>query len=111
MPYKKKIIQVEIFRKSYDGERFWIPFGDFPKDLLPTDKVMIDQDPGYYSENNSWDPSTTLKIWRDREETDEELEERKQFWTKKAEEGKKQRYEEYLKLKKEFENETEKNPN
>ena len=39
----------------------------------------------------------------ERLETDEEFEKRKKFWADKKEEGRKSRYEQYLKLKKEFE--------
>ena len=102
---KKEIKSDVIFRKHYDGCRRWFKFEDLPKNLLPTDKIDFEKIEGFYSENNSWDDHTELIVYRDREETDEEFEKRKLFWEGKKVESKKLRYQEYLKLKKEFENE------
>jgi len=100
---KKELVQEEIFKKSYEGSQSGIPFGDLPKDLLPTDKIFIEYDEGFYSENNSWDPYTRLHVFRNREETDAEFEERKAWWDEKKEVSRKNRYKDYLKLKQEFE--------
>lgn len=102
---KKEIKSDVIFNKHYEGYREWFKFEDLPKDLLPTDKIRFEKTERFYSENESWDDYTELIVYRDREETDEEFEKRKLFWEKKKEESKKLRYESYLKLKKEFENE------
>jgi len=102
---KKNKVYIELFSKRYDGERDKIPFGDLPKDLLDTDDISIHTDPGYYSENNSWDSFTELKVFRQREETDEECNKR---FLKQAElkaQSRTNRYNNYLQLKKEFENE------
>ena len=99
----KKTINDEIFEKRYDGEERDIPFGDLPTDLQPTDIIRIESDPGHYSENNSWDPNTTIRILRPRLETDEELAERLERSELFLEERKKNRYQNYLKLKEEFE--------
>ena len=100
---KKELVREEIFKKRYEGHQSGIPFGDLPKDLLPTDAIAIEYDEGFYSENNSWEPFTKIHIYRNREETDTEFEERRDWWAKKNEESRKDRYEDYLRLKKEFE--------
>lgn len=99
----KQIISEVIFEKTYSGERRYFKVSDLPADILATDKIEFWIEEGYYSENNSYDASTHLKVLRDRIENDEEFEKRKKFWADKKEEGRKSRYEQYLKLKKEFE--------
>jgi len=76
---------------------------DIPKDLLPDDKIYCIVDPGSYSEDDYWNPSTEYKIVRLRDQTDEEFQKEVEWWEKKKEESRKARYESYLKLKKEFE--------
>lgn len=101
---KKEIVREKIFSKRYEGIRTSILVSDLPKNILPTDSIDIEKVEGYYSENNSWDDHTNLIVYREREETDDELEKRKLFWEKKKQESKKARFEQYIKLKKEFEN-------
>ena len=100
---KKELVREEIFTKEYQGSQTFIPLGDLPKDLLPTDKIFIEYDEGFYSENNSWDSFTRVHVFRNREETDAEFEERKAWWDAKKEESRTSRYKDYLKLKQEFE--------
>ena len=100
---KKESINEKIFEKSYYGQHASIRVSDLPDNLLPTDKIVVVSDEGYYSEDNSWDPNTTLYIYREREETDAEFEERKTWWAEKNEESRTNRYRDYLKLKQEFE--------
>ena len=59
----------------------------------------------YYSENNSWDGHYTLEVIRKVLETDEEYEKRLESNKAYNERNRQLRYENYLKLKKEFENE------
>ena len=59
----------------------------------------------YYSENNSWDGHYTLEVIRKVLETDEEYEKRLESNKTFNERNRQLRYENYLKLKKEFENE------
>jgi hypothetical protein len=99
---EKKIIQKEVFCKHY-GATALIQICDIPSDMLPTDKIGIQYVDSYYSENNSWDAHTILTIYRDVLETDEEFEKRKKKLSKVNEDMKKLRYENYLKLKQEFE--------
>lgn len=100
-----KIVKV-LFEKRYSGERIFIPISDLPTELLiPENNIMIHTDHGRYG-SNGWEEGETLVVIKAyREQTDEEktefrlhLEELK---AKRTEERKKQ----YLKLKKEFENE------
>lgn len=100
---KKEIIREKFFSKHYDGIRTSIPVSDLPKNILPTDSIDIEKVEGYYSENNSWDDHTILVVYREREETDDEFAKRKIEIEKLKEKSTKQRYEQYLKLKKEFE--------
>jgi len=101
---KKKIIQEEIFCKHFDGMQATVRLSDIEIAWLPTDIIHIERDEGYYSENNSWDECTRLRIMREREETDEEYDERKAEEAAYKEERKQGRYQTYLSLKKEFEN-------
>lgn len=100
---KKELVREEIFTKEYRGSQSDILFGDLPTNLLPTDKISIEYDEGFYSEKYSWDPFTKIHIFRNREETNAEFEKRKSWWEGKKEESRKDRYEDYLRLKKEFE--------
>jgi len=100
---KREKIKEVIFTKNYDYIVNGIRVSDLPENLLPTDIIDIEKHDRYYSENNSWDDNSVLKVYRERDETDEEMEKRKQFWLEKKEESRKDRYDSYLKLKKEFE--------
>lgn len=100
---KKEIVREKIFSKRYEGIRISVPVSDLPKNILHTDSIDIEKVEGYYSENNSWDDHTNLVVYREREESDIEFTERKEEVKKLKEESKNQRYELYLKLKKEFE--------
>jgi hypothetical protein len=100
---KKELINEKIFEKTYDGQHAAIRVSELPTNLLPTDKIVVVSDEGYHSEDNSWDPTTTLYVYREREETDAEFEERKAWWDAKKEETRTSRYKDYLKLKQEFE--------
>ncbi len=99
----KITIKEEIFSKHYDGIVSGIKVSDLPTDLLPTDIIDIVKDEGYFSENNSWDAFTMLTVYREREETDEELTIRLRENIKRLAESKERRREQYVKLKKEFE--------
>lgn len=92
-----------IFEKYYSGERIYVPFGDLPKNLLPTDNIMINVEEAFYTENNSSGGRTYLRVYRIREKTEEEKAKDKEFFIKLREKSKKARFEQYQKLKKEFE--------
>lgn len=69
------------------------------------DRLHISYEEPYHSENESYDGHFVIEVEREREETDEEYEKRMETkrWTDEL--HKKQRYESYLRLKKEFEGE------
>jgi len=98
---KKKTVTEIIFRKQNDEKP--ITFGEIDIEFQSDDQILAGYDEGSYSENESWDPHYFLEVHRDRLETDEEFERRvgQEEFIKK--DSKKRRYENYLKLKKEFE--------
>ena len=67
------------------------------------DMIEVQYVEPYYSENESHDGYYRCQVTRMVEETDEEFEARINMFKKMAEESKKKRYENYLKLKEEFE--------
>ncbi len=99
---EKKFITETIFRKQNNNHP--IRFGEIKIELEPDDVIFAGHDEGYYSENNSWDAHYYLEVHRNRLETDEEFEKRKVRDEEGKVEMRKRRYENYLKLKKEFEN-------
>ena len=98
----KKTITVEIFRKHFDGDYYDVRFSDLPKDIQPDDVISINREESFFSENNSWDAYTDLVVGRERLETDEEESKRLIKEAKFNVELKQRRYENYLRLKKEF---------
>ena len=104
----KKLKQIGSIH--FNGMEHPVTYGDLLSlslDLQPSDQIDIERVEGFYSDNNSWDAHTNLVIYREIEETDEEFNKRLQYETGLKEELKKQRYESFLKLKKEFEPEPE----
>ena len=93
----KKLIKQQFYVKSFRGDCHLIRFSDLPKDLKDTDIINI------HRENESYDAFTELEILREREETDEEYQKRIDLDNWHKEQLKKRRYETYLALKKEFE--------
>jgi len=101
---KKQIKQDIIFKKQYNSINANIRFKDLDyADKREDDIIDIHRDENY--DNEQWDSYTKVCVYREREETDEEYEERINENRKFQEELRKRRYENYLKLKKEFENE------
>lgn len=91
-----------IFSKYYSGNPIGFPLSDLPKDILPTDLIDFFHIEGYYSENNSYDAHSYLKVYRRREPTEEEKEERRQKFKDLKDHLKRRRYETLLKLQAEF---------
>lgn len=92
-----------IFYKGMDEYPTWkdiknIQFED-------DDRIQISYEESYHSENISNDGGWYIEVEREIEETDEEYEKRMENKRWGDEILKKQRYENYLRLKKEFENE------
>ena len=101
----KQKVKKEIFIKSYPNEYANIRFKDLPADIQENDIIDIRREGDYRSENNSYDAYTDLVVIREREETDEEYQERISSDEIHMEELRKRRYQNYLKLKAEFESE------
>lgn len=100
---KRKTISEEIFSKEYQGLISGFLFSDLPKDLLPDDIIDLEKIDGYYSSNEISDPYSVLVVCREREETDLELEKRKDDWNKEMNRLRDKRLKLYEELKKEFE--------
>jgi len=96
-------IKEKIFAKQFDGEQRIIRFSDFNVELKPDDIIEIHREEAFYSENNSHDGYTLIEIYREREQTKEEKEEFVNHLKELAKKREIERYQEYLKLKEEFE--------
>lgn len=105
---EKQIVKVEIYRKVFHDYNHEIYFKDLPNNIQENDIIDVRREEAFYSENNSYDEYTELVIIREREETDDEYNKRILDSERIKEEQKKQRYEKYLKLKSEFESQTNK---
>jgi len=93
-----------VFHKTYGQKQpTWKELKDF--ELQDDDLVTISYEEPYYSENNSYDGHWFIDVQRQREETDEEYQERIKANEVSKEMLRKNRYQQYLKLKEEFENE------
>lgn len=112
---EKQIKYDTIFKKQYPYE-YSVTFSDIincgielcesDEISIVDDEISIVDDEGFQSENNSWDAHTMLIIQRPRFETDGEYNERVRMVEVKNKWQKEERYKSYLKLKKEFENDT-----
>jgi len=98
---ERKSIKKQIYYDTKDKPFTWknIKHIGFQDD----DIIHIGYDDGHVSENNSWDAHHFIQVERFVPETDEEMNERLRENERYLEEMKKKRYENYLKLKKEFE--------
>ena len=95
---KKDVLYIQI-----DNPITWKDIKDFQ--FEDDDIISIGYEEGYYSENNSWDGFYYCRVERMVEETDEEYEDRMERKRSTESTLKKNRYEQYLRLKKEFETE------
>jgi hypothetical protein len=93
----------ELFNKCSDNSITWKDIKDFQ--FEDDDIISIGYEEAFYSENNSWGGFYYCRVERMIEETDEEYEDRMERKRNSESMLKKNRYEQYLKLKKEFEGE------
>ena len=100
---KKEVIKEQIFGRIYEGLSYEVKFEDLPKNLKDNDVIEIWRDKG--SSDGSFDECTILDVYRYRIETDEEYNDRLKREEIFQLHMKEKRKEQYLKLKKEFENE------
>lgn len=98
-----KIIKKETtFYKTFgQNQPTWKELKDV--ELQDDDLITISYEEAYYSENNSYDGHWFIDVQRQREETDEEYQERLERTKNSEAMLKKNRYQQYLKLKEEFE--------
>lgn len=103
MNTEKKIIQTTVFEKiSYKQP---IKFGEINVELQPDDVILQNYEEEYHGSDHGHDAHWSMTVYRDRLETDEEFEKRKKDGEELQATLKERRREQYLKLKKEFENE------
>jgi hypothetical protein len=98
---ERKLIKKDIIHRHKDKPIRWKDIKDIQ--FEDEDEIKVAYDEGFYSENNSWDPYHYVIVTREILETDEEMVKRVAKESKQKEEMRNRRYEQYLKLKKEFE--------
>jgi hypothetical protein len=97
---ERKKIEKSLLHVQRDGRVRWKDIKQFQFD--DDDIIIGGYDEGHVSENNSWDPFHFIEVIRQVDETDEEMERRIRRQQRDAEDMKRRRYENYLKLHKEF---------
>ena len=113
---KREIIRELLCKDSKHvstyGNTPMFTFGDIKKAmeekllyLHEDDIIECGYDEGYQDEDSGMDPNYYFKVFRNREENDQEYEKRMKKIERAREDSKKRRYESYLQLKEEFENE------
>jgi len=97
-------IREEIYYEHFGGHHV-LRFSDLPEDMLPDDQIEMTHVEGFYSENNSWDAYSELRVFHVRETTEEEKVELKAHFAKLKAESKEKRRLQFLKLQEEFKDE------
>jgi len=95
-------VKKTVFNKRKDDPFTWKDIKHFK--FEDDDVIRLEYVESYYSENNSYDEHYMAEVIRMVEETDEQFERRIKDIERDKEWAKKRRYESYLKLKEEFEN-------
>lgn len=99
-----KILKERVLFNKQKGTRItWADIKNFK--FEDNDLIEIAYDEGHVSENNSWEPHWYVQIIRLTEESDHEFKKRLEQNARDAEWARERRYESYLKLKAEFEDE------
>lgn len=103
----KTMTKIKIWKTIFFHDMDEYPTWKDIKDIQfeDDDRIRISYEEPFYSENNSHDGGWVIEVEREMEETDEEYERRMSNKRMTDEILKKQRYESYIKLKKEFEDE------
>jgi len=99
----KQKVKEQVYLKDFKGDCADVRFSDLPKDIQDNDIIEIRREESFFSENHSYDAYTELVVIREREETDEEYNKRIERGKRDNEQMRNRRYENYLKLKSEFE--------
>ena len=92
----------ELLRKSKNVRFTWKDIKDFR--FEDNDIIEIAYDEGHVSENDSWDPHWYASVIRMIQESDSEYSKRIENLERDAAWARERRYQNYLKLKEEFEN-------
>lgn len=92
----------QIFHHQMDEYPTWKDIKDIQ--FEDDDRIRISYEEPYYSENNSHDGGWVIEVEREMEETDDEYKRRMKKEKMDIDWWMKRRYEYYLRLKKEFEN-------
>lgn len=105
---KREMILYDSRRIGWNDNTYkWGQIKDILKkkniELQDDDEMSIFYEDSYVEGDSARDACYTFQVYRTREETDEEFEKRKIQLEKSKEDGKKRRYENYIKLKAEFE--------
>ncbi len=95
-----------IYSKSYSWGEVKEELSRKNIELQDGDRLSIYFEEGWNEGDSARDDMYAISVYRDEIETDEEFEKRKATMEYLKEKGKKSRYEQYLKLKKEFEDDT-----
>ena len=113
---KREIVRELLCQDSKNvstyGNTPMFTFGDIKKameekllSLHEDDVIECGYDEGYQDKDSGMDPNYFFQVFRNREENDQEYEKRIKKIERDREDSKKRRYESYLRLKEEFENE------
>jgi hypothetical protein len=100
---EKILVDKNVLHLTKNTKIRWKDLKDFQ--FQDDDIIEISYDEGYVSENNSWDAHFYAIVTRPTLETNEEHQRRLKRQEQQKDEMRKRRYESYLKLKEEFENE------
>jgi len=101
MEKQKKFIDVDIFHKTKDRPFVWADLKSI--EFQDEDQIHVQWEEPYYSENNSYDGHYSATVTRKVLETDEQFEKRLKREEIDTTAMRNRRWENYLKLKAEFE--------
>lgn len=98
--YKQKMVEEQLFCAQRDTPFTWKDIKHL--DLQDDDIINLCWVDSFYSENNSWEGHFEAEVIRMVPENDEQYKSRISAYERSKTNSKKQRYENYLKLKEEF---------
>lgn len=101
--YKRKMVEEQLFWAQRDTPFTWKDIKHL--DLQDDDIIDLSWVDSFYSENESWEGHFHAEVIRMVPESDENYNQRISAYERPKAASKKQRYENYLKLKEEFDNE------
>lgn len=99
----KILVEREIYRETKSKPFTWADLKSI--EFEDGDRIEVAYDEGHVSENDSWDPHFYAVVTRMVEETDEQFKKRMDRVERDKQWARERRYESYLRLRAEFENE------